>query len=383
MSAAHASKTDVDALVVGGGVVGMSLAYGLARAGERVRVLDEGDDAFRAARGNFGLVWVQGKGLGRPAYAHWTRAAAERWPAFAAELAARTGIDVELRQPGGLTMCLSEDELAERAARMQALRASLEAEGVPYPFEVLDAAAVRALLPQAGPQVVGAVHGPLDGHLSPLKLLRALFQAFGQLGGQLVAGSTVSGIAPRQGGFEVRCGASTHAAARLVLAAGLGNRALAPQVGLHAPVQPLRGQVLVTERLRPFLHHPTMQVRQTGEGVVQIGDSMEDVGLDDGTTLEQLARIAARAVRCFPLLEGVNIVRTWGSLRVMSPDGFPLYEASSACPGAFVVTCHSGITLAAQHAGPLVDWIRGGAEPAAISGFKAARFSEGVHAAAH
>jgi len=144
--------------------------------------------------------------------------------------------------------------------------------------------------------------------------------------------------------------------------------------------------LVVTERLRPFLPLPTMQVRQTGEGVVQIGDSMEDVGFDDSTSLPQLARIAARALRCFPLLAGVNIVRTWGALRVMTPDGYPIYEASSACPGAFVVTCHSGITLAAQHAGPLAGWIRGGAEPAEIAGFKAARFDQAAqaqHAAAH
>ena len=144
-------------------------------------------------------------------------------------------------------------------------------------------------------------------------------------------------------------------------------------------MQPNRGQILVTERLQPFLRHPTMQVRQTGEGVVQIGDSKEDVGLDDGTTLEQLARIADRAVRCFPLLANVNIVRTWGALRVMSPDGLPIYQASSECPGAFVVTCHSGITLAAQHAGPLVDWIRGAPEPAEIKRFKAERFDVQAH----
>ena len=63
------ANREIDTLVIGGGVVGMSVAYGLARAGERVRVLDEGDDAFRAARGNFGLVWVHGKGVDNPAYA--------------------------------------------------------------------------------------------------------------------------------------------------------------------------------------------------------------------------------------------------------------------------------------------------------------------------
>lgn len=367
---------DLDTLVIGGGIVGMSLAYGLARTGDRIALLDEGDDAYRAARGNFGLVWVQGKGLGRPDYARWTLQAAAAWPAFAAELGVRTGIDVELSQPGGLTMCLSDDELAGRAASLQALRDEL---GTDYPFDVLDGAQLRALIPQTGPAVVGAVRCPLDGHTSPLRLLRALVQGYESLGGALHAGVHVDAIDRREGGFHVRADGITYSAARVVLAAGLGNRALAPLVGLSAPVQPNRGQIIVTERLQPFLRHPTLHVRQTGEGVVQIGDSKEDVGFDDGTTLAQLSHIAARATRCFPLLEGVNIVRTWGALRVMSPDGFPIYQASRECPGAFVVTCHSGITLAPQHAGPLVDWIHGGAEPPEITGFKVGRFDVQTH----
>ena len=103
---------DTDWLIVGGGIVGAAIAWGLARAGQRAMLLDEGDDAFRAARGNFGLVWVQGKGFGHPAYARWTLEAAAAWPAFAAELADRTGVDVELVRVGGMTMCLDDDELA-------------------------------------------------------------------------------------------------------------------------------------------------------------------------------------------------------------------------------------------------------------------------------
>ncbi|MBL0086663.1 MAG: FAD-binding oxidoreductase [Ideonella sp.] len=362
---------EVDTLVLGGGVVGMAIAYGLAGAGERVQLLDEGDDAFRAARGNFGLVWVQGKGLGNPAYARWSMAAAERWPAFAQELAALTGVDVELSQIGGLTMCLDDHELAARAASLESLRKSL---GGQYPYEILDANSLRAISPLVGPDVVGAVFGPLDGHVSPLRLLRALVQGFALRGGELVAGVHVNRIERRSGAFHVWAGGTEHVAGRVVLAAGLGNRELAPMVGLKAPVSPSRGQILVSERVQPFLRHPSLYVRQTGEGVLQIGDSKEDAGFDDGTTLEQLSRIALRATRCFPILANVNVVRTWGALRVMSPDGFPIYQASSACPGAFLVTCHSGITLASLHAGPLVNWLRGGAEPNDIQGFKAERF---------
>ncbi len=362
---------EIDTLVLGGGVVGMAIAYGLVGTGERVRLLDEGDDAFRAARGNFGLVWVQGKGLGNPDYARWTLAAAKRWPAFAQELESMTGIDVELSQIGGLTMCLDDQELADRAASLESLKQSL---GGQYAYEILDAKALKTISPLVGPDVVGAVFCPLDGHLSPLRLLHALVRGFESRGGELVAGERVDRIEQRSGAFHVRAGNTEHVAGRVVLAAGLGNRVLAPMVGLRAPVQPNRGQILVSERLQPFLRHPSLYVRQTGEGVLQIGDSKEDVGFNDSTSLAQLSRIALRATRCFPILANVNVVRTWGALRVMSPDGFPIYQASSACPGAFLVTCHSGITLASLHAGPIVEWVRGGAEPSDIKGFKAERF---------
>jgi len=248
---------------------------------------------------------------------------------------------------------------------------------------------------------------PLDGHVSPLNLLQALIRGLRLRGAEHCTGVTVTAIEPLQGGgFRVTTmpssshpgagsgsaldpavavaaaavsggSAQVHLCRTLVLAAGLGNRVLAPWVGLDAPVRPNRGQVLVTERLQPFLNFPTSQVRQTHEGIVQIGDSAEDVGFDDTTTLPQLARIADRAVRLFPLLGNVNLMRSWGGLRVMSADGFPVYDASNERPGAFVVNCHSGVTLAAQHAGPLVDWIRGGPKPAAIADMGAARFKDG------
>lgn len=367
---------EFDTVIIGGGVVGMSIAYGLARAGERVCVVDEGDDAFRAARGNFGLVWVQGKGLGCAEYAQWTLSSAAQWPSFAAELEAATGIDLQLSQRGGLMLCLSEEELSRQAGILDSISSTV---GCDYAFDVFDLQELRQRLPEIGPAVIGATYCPMDGHVSPLRLLRALFQAFEGMGGQVVAGCSVSNIAYEGEIFIVESGSTKRVSRRLVLAAGLGNRALAPLVGLQAPVQPNRGQIIVTEKLEKFLDLPTGQIRQTGEGSVQIGDSKEDVGYDDRTTTDELARIADRALKCFPRLRDVNAVRTWGALRVMTPDGFPIYEASRQCPGAFLVTCHSGITLAAQHVGAIADWIRGGDEPIEITPFKADRFHVQAH----
>src|SRR5215813_9983231 len=76
-------QRQADVAVVGGGLVGASIAWGLARAGQRVVVLDEGEVAYRASRGNFGLVWVQGKGLGMPEYVAWTKRSSDGWKEFA------------------------------------------------------------------------------------------------------------------------------------------------------------------------------------------------------------------------------------------------------------------------------------------------------------
>ncbi|MBV4551936.1 FAD-binding oxidoreductase [Pseudomonas sp. SWRI102] len=361
-----------DVIIVGGGLVGMSIAYGLALLGRQVNVLDEGDDAIRAARGNFGLLWVQGKGYGMSPYATWTRESVTLWPRFATALQADTGIDIHLRQQGGFQLCLSEAEMAEEAARLAWLHEALEGD---YPYELLDAAQLRSRLPGVGPEVVGGCFSPMDGHVNPLKLLRSLYAACRARGVNLLNGYHVDAIEPYAEGFQVRAGDQRWLGRQVILAAGLGNRALGAMVGLDVPVQPNRGQILVTERLKPFLHYPTTYVRQTDEGTVQLGDSHESAGFDDGTGSQVMAAIARRAVQCFPQLGDVRLVRAWGALRVMSADGFPIYETSSSCPGLSVVSCHSGVTLAAAHALRLAPWIAGEFDDPAVQPFGLHRFS--------
>jgi octopine oxidase subunit B len=360
-----------DVIVIGGGLVGSAVAYGMAREEARVLIIDEGDDAFGASVGNFGLVWVQGKGVGQPSYAAWTRNSAALWPSFADALREETGVDAQLLQPGGFDLCFSDEEFEERERQLSLLA---EQCGGAYPFEMLDAAALRVRIPEIGRAVVGASYTPMDGHVNPLKLLFALRKALIIRGAQLVSSERVERIDAQESGFVVHGQRQRWTAARVVLAAGLGNRNLAPSVGLQAPVVPVRGQVLVSERVAPFLHYPTATVRQTNEGTVQLGDSLENVGFDNGVTTDVLSEIAARGVKAFPLLRNVRVVRAWGALRVMSPDGYPIYQQSSTCPGAFNVSCHSGVTLAAVHALRLAGWLSGGEMVPNIEAFSADRF---------
>ena len=96
-----------DTLVVGGGMVGSAIAVGLARMGLKVTVLDGADDAERAARANFGLVWGQSKGDNLPDYARWTREALHLWPQFQDDLLNGTGVSCHFAGGGGLHLCLS------------------------------------------------------------------------------------------------------------------------------------------------------------------------------------------------------------------------------------------------------------------------------------
>ena len=361
-----------DVAIVGGGLVGAAIAFGLRERGGRVAILDEGDRAHRASRGNFGLVWVQGKGAGLPAYGSWTQLSARLWPKLAADLAQATGIDVALAQPGGVHLCLSRRELDHRVAKIEALLAQPGFER--YPVEALDHDALARRLPGLGPDVVGGTWSALDGHCNPLRLLDALHAACAQSGVAYRPGSPVRSIAARGGAFVLDTGGGLVHAERVVLAAGLGNAKLAPMVGLHAPVVPNQGQVIALERVQPFLPVPIETLRQTDDGTVLIGDSQRDAGFDETLATDVLATMASRAVRMFPALAGVRVTRAWAALRVMSPDGFPIYASSRSHPGAFVATCHSGVTLAAAHAFRLAPAIGDDALPPELDPYTDLRF---------
>lgn len=367
------TTSDFDFILVGGGTVGAAIGFGLACRGRRIAIFDGADRGLRAARTNFGLVWVQGKGDGFQPYQRVTRESSDLWPDFSRYLEEISGIRIEYSRSGGLVYCLSSAELEEE----DALSRRMVADDPAYEYEILDRSRLEALLPSIafGPRVTGACYSPLDGHVNPLSLLSALLKGFSRLGGNYQDGCPVEHVeALAGGGFAVHHAEGISTCEKVVITAGNHSPAFGGMLDLPIHVRPQRGQLLITERVAPVLPFAGIGIRQAANGSFQLGGTYENVGLSTEVSLEGASSIAKRAAQVMPDLAKLLVVRQWAGLRVLSPDGFPIYDHSRTLPGAYVALCHSGVTLAAFHAGPLANHLAEAADLNPYRDFTGRRF---------
>ena len=344
-------------IVIGGGVIGISLAYGLVGQGASVILIDRANENFTASRGNFGLVWVQGKGLGMRRYAEWCRESTDQWPDFAAGLEEETGIPLYYHKTGGVELCVGEAELNARADFIGKMKK--QSSDGRYDCKMLSQEDIRAMIPDIGlgEGVSGGSFCPHDGIVNPLHLLRAFYRGFHQRGGKFRPGREVREITGTNAGFRIETETEVFESEKLVIASGLATTRLSEKVGIRVPVSPQRGQVLVTEKTGHVFPFATGRIRQNSDGSFMFGASHEDVGYDLGTSDEIMRDIVSHALTVFPSLRNLQLVRTWGSLRVLTPDKMPVYVESEVFPGAFAVTSHSGVSLAPLHSGILPAWV--------------------------
>lgn len=361
-------------LVVGGGVVGSAIAYGLALEGRKVQVVDGDRNDFRSSRANFGLIWIQSKGDGFPAYQAVTRQSANDWASFHERIQNITSLPLSYEQRGGLVYCVGDKQRKERLEKNQRLDA--QRFDKKSDFELLDRKELQSLVPNVtfGEEVIAANFCKNEGQTNPLHLLDNLHAALQKLGAQIAFDEPVTSISPVDQGFEVRTGRQTYGADAIVIAAGLGTPQLAKSIEIDVPIRPQRGQILVTERFAPFLPLPGSGLRQNAEGTIMIGATQEEVGLNVETTTEATEKLASRALKILPRLKHATIVRQWAGLRILSPDRAPIYAQSSKYPAAFSASCHSGITLAPFHAYHLAKAISSGVLSPEFAPFSPERF---------
>ena len=104
------------------------------------------------------------------------------------------------------------------------------------------------------------------------------------------------------------------------------------------------------------------------------GTSTEDVGFNTDITIETIRDIAQSAIEAFPQLAKLRIVRSWAALRPLTPDKYPVYCESETHPGAFVVSSHSGVSLAPLYTTHVAQWIMDGTQPEGFEQFSPRRF---------
>lgn len=366
-----------DVCVIGGGFMGAAVALGLVEEGARVVMVDRVSKIHKASRGNFGLVWSQSKGSGNRTYAKFSEKAVREFRTFAQHLEEESNIDVELRLGAGLVLSLGEQELSARKAAIEKMHNEAAEHGEKHPSRLVDRGEVQELVGgvKLGEEVSGGSLSSIDGDVNPLLLLKAMRRVFLARGGIFTQGSAIDTIKRQDGTYRLGSGSGTITAKKIVLAAGLGNIELCAKLGREIPLRPQKGQLLVTERLKPFLHFPFSGIRQTGCGSVMIGYTQENTGFDINTTVPEAARLARRAVQIFPALQHARVVRSWASLRILTGDGLPVYDELEGYPGCFILATHSCITLASLHSSLLPSWILGSKRPSEIEGFNLERFN--------
>ena len=187
---------EADVVIVGGGVTGAAVGYGLAKRGVKTCLVDAVPTFSRASRANMGLIWCQSKALGCPQFVRWGFASSRAYGKLAAELKELSGIDTGYAPTGGIIPCLGEAELEARAQFIEKLRA--ETEDGTYPASVLSRKELEGMLPKVpfGPEVSGGIWSDMDGYVDPLHLMFAFRKSFVRLGGTLFAGERVSEVKP-------------------------------------------------------------------------------------------------------------------------------------------------------------------------------------------
>ncbi|RUV13339.1 FAD-binding oxidoreductase, partial [Mesorhizobium sp. M5C.F.Ca.IN.020.32.2.1] len=221
---------------------------------------------------------------------------------------------------------------------------------------------------------------PMDGHVNPLLMLRALVDAFVLSGGKLVTGQKVRSIAPSEGAYRLTADQMTVSAERVLIAAGNDSAEFAESLDLPLKLTPERGQIMVTERVAPLFPYASNGLRQHVTGTFQLGVTHEKVGRSVDVTSNGANYIAKRVMSIMPDLANLRVVRQWAGLRVLTPDGYPIVDRSRSYAGVHFIACHSGVTLVAFHAGPFAKWLAEGAPGNPYADFSGSRFDIGVAA---
>ncbi|MEM6328674.1 MAG: glycine oxidase ThiO [Planctomycetota bacterium] len=339
-----AATRHTDVIVVGGGVVGLSVAYELARTGRSVRLLERTATGREASWAGAGILPPGSWFSDHPAVEALAAASRPLHRLWSHRLREQTGIDDELLESGAL-YAITPDNAATLDAKFQRW-ATLGLES-----RRIGAAAAAELAPQL--RCGEAYFVPEESHVRNPRRLAALAAACRAAGVALEQDCPATEF-DRSGGrvTSVLCGGGAFTADAICIAAGAWAGGLLSAVGLDAPTKPIRGQMLLLRQRGPTLrrvyHEGGHYLTPRRDGRVLVGSTVEDAGFDKSTRLEDLDALLHFAHRVAPSLREASIETSWAGLRPASPDGLPMIGRVPGLENAWVAAGHfrSGLQFA-------------------------------------
>lgn len=367
-----------DTVVIGGGVIGLSLAYELATRGAEVTLLERGRPGREASRVGAGIVTAGEDEAGRPAFLDLLRSSRRLLDEWSATLLEETGVDGGLTWCGALRVAIGEDEAEVLDRRAEAWRAA----GIGTTS--LDPSEVRELEPALAPSVTRAHRVPGEGMIDNPRHLEALTAACVRRGVRLLEGTPVTGF--EKAGGRLRAAVTPGGPIpgdAFVAAAGAWTPRLVSPLGVELPGEPVRGQIVHLE----VAAHPVRRIVWRGSrylvprqaGPLLVGSTMERAGFDARPTAEGVATLIGFARETVPELAGAAFARAEAGLRPGSADGLPFLgraEGTEGLENLWVATGHSrsGIELSAGSARALADRLEGAGPDVDLAPFDPDRF---------
>ena len=374
-----------DVVVIGAGVIGLSIGWRLARRGLSVAVVDAGLAGGGTSAAATGMLAASAEHEpGGGPLLELARESLALWPALRREVETESGLSIDYRDEGTLIVAIGRDEVDRLRFRHKMQRdAGLDARW-------LSGAAVLALEPGLRPNIAAGVLCPGDHQVDPGSTLRALTAAFLGQGGHLVESTPVERLEWEGGRITgIATSAGICRAGTVVVASGaaIASGGLLPEE-IHVPVRPLKGQSMAL-RSRPALGRiaalPVEHVVWTSEihiapkadGRMIVGATMEEAGFDASVTAGGLYALLEGVRRVLPGAEDMAVEAAWAGFRPTSEDDAPIL-GQTIVRGLVLAAGHhrNGYLLAPVTAQAIEDLVIDGVIRGAASGFGLGRFED-------
>lgn len=365
-----------EVLIIGGGVIGLSVARELHRKGVlQITILERGRVGAEASFAAAGMLAPNAETGKLDDFFYLCNDSNELYPNFAWELSEETGVDIELERSGTIYAAFTDADMKEIRQRFEWQKSAGLA------VEFLNAESVRKLEPFISPDVREGLFFPNDWQVENRKLLAALtkYAAVNQI--EIVENAEVTRLVSEN---QKIVGAETmdrkFAAKTIILATGAWTSFIKADGFLMPKVKPMRGQMIAFQTAKRLfqrvIYSPRGYLVPRLDGRILIGATVEDVGFDKEITDAGISFLRENALEIAPSLVNLNIAEKWVGLRPFAADGLPVLGAFPEVENLLIATAHyrNGILLAPLTAEIIADKVIGSVESEYLKAFSPRRF---------